>query len=94
MINYFLALIPLYIFVYAPLSQVFFGAKLPRSSRRSLQDFAFNNSLIVPEENVSCPAYNFDVHILSQDPLILYLPEFITGDEADHLVKSRLGKPK
>lgn len=36
-------------------------------------------------QNYTCPHHLYNVQIFSEDPLIIYIPEFITPDEAVHL---------
>jgi prolyl 4-hydroxylase len=84
MIGYFLAIIPFYIFVYLPISQVIRG---PVNSP-SETPFPFNDTLLV-DEAVSCPAHGFNTYILSREPLVIYISSFISDGEADHLLEIR-----
>lgn len=40
---------------------------------------------------VNCPSETagYQVHLLSRAPLIIYIENFVSGDEADHLVDIR-----
>lgn len=37
------------------------------------------------KQNYTCPQHLYNVQIFSEDPLIIYIPEFITAEEAAHL---------
>lgn len=39
------------------------------------------------KESISetCPEHHYNVHIFSKDPLVIYIPDFITEEEASHL---------
>lgn len=45
-----------------------------------------------PDEMISeqCPEHTFPVHILSRQPLVIYLPNFISDAEAQHIKEIRL----
>lgn len=43
-------------------------------------------------QNHTCPQHLYNVQIFSQDPLIIYIPEFITPAEASHLQSISLGR--
>jgi len=45
--------------------------------------------LVFPEKDLSCPDHAFQTHYLSTDPLVVYIPGFLSEEEADHLVKIR-----
>ncbi|KAF2021466.1 hypothetical protein BU24DRAFT_21200 [Aaosphaeria arxii CBS 175.79] len=38
-----------------------------------------------PQQNYTCPEHLYNVQIFSEDPLIIYIPSFITAEEAEHL---------
>lgn len=40
---------------------------------------------VTASQNYSCPEHLYNVQIFSEDPLIIYIPEFITESEASHL---------
>lgn len=56
-----------------------------------------DDSFISPEDGVppNCPgeAPGYKVHLLTRAPLILYIENFLSSDEADHLVDIRYGVP-
>lgn len=106
-VSWFFYLIPIYIFVLAPLlSQIFprdeedtwgldyavaYDAEGNEIPALNLED----DSFISPEDDVplNCPrreaGEDFKVHILSRDPLVIYIENFLTEKEADHLVDVR-----
>ncbi|KAF2471663.1 uncharacterized protein BDR25DRAFT_22167 [Lindgomyces ingoldianus] len=43
-------------------------------------------------ENYTCPHHLYNIQVFSQDPLIIYIPSFITETEAQHLQEISLGK--
>lgn len=91
MIGYIVALLPLYIFVYLPLSSMIFGT----SQKPSIQHATFNSSLIAtddgdqPLSGVSCPSHDYNTFILSREPLIIYVEKFLSSDESKHLLDIR-----
>jgi prolyl 4-hydroxylase len=91
MIGYFLAVIPLYIFIYVPLSRLLFGLS-PSSSSLSHDghELSFNESFIAFEDfNLACPEHAYTTHILSREPLVLYLEGFLSENEIEHLLEIR-----
>lgn len=52
-----------------------------------------DDSFISPEDGVplNCPgeAPGYKVHLLSRTPLIMYIENFVSSEEADHLVEIR-----
>jgi hypothetical protein len=87
MIGYFLALLPIYIFIYQPVSQFFF----PSSSSHGRNDLTFNASFIAPPEdpNLTCPDHKYVTHILSREPLVLYLEGWLAEEEIGELLDIR-----
>nr|POF15231.1 prolyl 4-hydroxylase 1 [Quercus suber] len=43
-------------------------------------------SLVFPRADLQCPQPQYDVHVFSTSPLVLYVDNFVTEAEADHLV--------
>ena len=89
MIGYIFALLPLYVLVYLPISQMISG---PRQNPSSFNFTAatLNSSFIATDdEPVSCAPHNFNSYILSQEPLIIYIEGFLSPEESAHLVKIR-----
>ncbi|KAF2740630.1 hypothetical protein EJ04DRAFT_507656 [Polyplosphaeria fusca] len=40
---------------------------------------------VTAKENYTCPHHLYSVKIFSEDPLVIYIPDFITQTEAEHL---------
>jgi prolyl 4-hydroxylase len=45
--------------------------------------------LVFPEKDLFCPQHSFGTHILSTEPLVVYISGFLSEQEADHLVQIR-----
>ncbi|ETN41531.1 uncharacterized protein HMPREF1541_03467 [Cyphellophora europaea CBS 101466] len=45
-----------------------------------------------PLQALACPDHKYKVHLVSRDPLVIYIPEFITAEEAKHLQESTSDK--
>jgi hypothetical protein len=86
MLGYALALIPFYLFVYVPVSQMLYG---PSQKPPSTSVANSNASSIASDEPLSCPRHSYTTHILSQEPLIIYIENFLSTDESAHLLKIR-----
>ncbi|TVY42931.1 putative prolyl 4-hydroxylase [Lachnellula subtilissima] len=85
MLGYIAALLPLYVLVWIPLSNVIFGT--PQKQKPSdHQNVLFNSSFIATDEPLSCPPHNYSTFILSQEPLIIYIENFLTAEESAHLI--------
>jgi hypothetical protein len=85
MLGYIAAILPLYIFVYLPVSNTLFGA----SQKPSAGFTQFNSSFIAANEPLSCPTHKYNTHIISQEPLVIYIEDFLSPDESTHLLKIR-----
>lgn len=95
-------LIPLYIFILDPLVRGYFPS-LPIPSEQTddlFDEFSAHgpginltdDSFISPEDGVpfSCPsAEGYRVHLLSREPLIIYIENFISETEANHILDMR-----
>jgi prolyl 4-hydroxylase len=89
MIGYFLALIPTYLFLYLPISQLLYGP----TTRPSHDRVPFNISFIAPDEPApsECEDWKGGAHILSREPLIMYLENWLGMEETAHLEEIRYG---
>lgn len=85
MLGYIAAILPLYIFVYLPVSNTLFGTSQKPLARVT----EFNSSFIATNEPLSCPTHKYNTHILSQEPLVIYIEDFLSPDESTHLLKIR-----
>lgn len=86
MIGYIFALLPLYMILYLPISRMFNGSP----EELTTSDFnVLNNSLIATDEPLFCPSHGYITHILSLEPLIVYIEDFLSANETEHLLKIR-----
>jgi prolyl 4-hydroxylase len=88
MLGYALALVPLYFFVYLPVLQMLYGTP-QRPSNTETANLNFNVSSIASDEPLSCPPHSYMTHILSHEPLIIYIENFLNPAESAHLLKIR-----
>jgi len=87
--SYAFPVLIVYLLVYLPLSRppsspVATDAKCEQETLSRLSDYVVRLS-----SNSSCPKHLYNVHILNRDPLVIYIPHFLTDEEADHLVNIR-----
>lgn len=48
------------------------------------------STLVIPEANLSCESHAYKgVHVLSREPLVVYIEGFLDNDEASHIVDIR-----
>ncbi|RDL34445.1 Uncharacterized protein BP5553_07573 [Venustampulla echinocandica] len=82
--GYAIALLPIYVFIWLPISHILFGAaKNPADARyRTL-----NSSLIASNDPLPCISHSYYTFILSQEPLIIYIENFLSSQESDHLLQ-------
>ncbi|EAW09770.1 oxidoreductase, 2OG-Fe(II) oxygenase family [Aspergillus clavatus NRRL 1] len=97
-------LLPLYLFVLAPFLRQVFPPTDPSSSphdadqdldQDTTQDPALNlldDTFISIDDGITptCPAPSYRTHVLSHSPLVIYIENFLTADEATHLVNTSL----
>ncbi|KAF2840236.1 hypothetical protein M501DRAFT_931857 [Patellaria atrata CBS 101060] len=86
--EYSLLIVPLYLLAGAPLLRSFFGS--PGETDDEVADLISKlntSTLMIPDEDLICPKSTYVVHILSRDPLVAYIEDFIRNDEASHLVE-------
>ncbi|KAJ5105836.1 hypothetical protein NUU61_003183 [Penicillium alfredii] len=106
-ISWFFYLIPVYLFVLNPLlSQIFPGPiSVSSDDGDTFDEFdktaapALNladDSFISPEDGVpsNCPGEGdgYHVHLLSREPLVMYIENFLNHEEAGHLVDVSVNK--
>src|SRR5271170_7612169 len=87
--SYAFPVLIVYLLVYLPLSrppssQVTADAECDQETLSRLSDHVVRLST-----NISCPEHLYNVHILNRDPLVIYIPHFLSDGEADHLVNIR-----
>ncbi|CAD6505447.1 BgTH12-00938 [Blumeria graminis f. sp. triticale] len=87
MVGYLAALPIIYIFIYWPLQQTLYGTAPP--THDSWARF-LNSTLITTDEPLSCPTVQYTTHILSHEPLVIYIEKFLAPPETAHLLEVRL----
>jgi prolyl 4-hydroxylase len=85
-LGYVAVLPPLYLFVYLPIQHMLFG---PAQRPSAPQAVTFNSSFIASDEPVECPSHVYNTFILSQEPLIVYIENFLSAQESAHLIQIR-----
>lgn len=103
-ITWLLYFVPVYIFVLDPLIRPYFpdsaswredqdGHVLGEWDTAPSTLHLTDDSFISPDDGVpdNCPgeAEGYRVHLLSREPLVLYIENFVSTAEADHLVDIR-----
>lgn len=78
-----------YILVGAPLSTIFTSSPSPRSAPRSQLSFDQVESLVVPDSGLQCRDHAYRVHIFSREPLVIYIENFVSEQEAKHVITMR-----
>jgi len=81
-IQYVFLLGAAYVFLGAPILQILTGTSNSNTNSHSQPD-----DLVYPSGNLTCPPHEYNVHILTRDPLVIYIPNFLSDEEADHLVE-------
>jgi prolyl 4-hydroxylase len=89
-VGYLLPLLAVYFLVYIPLFQK--SAPIDsQPSECSPETFArVRNTTIDILPNTACPEHSYTINVLHRDPLIIYIPHFVSDAEADHLVEISL----
>lgn len=94
----FFYLLPLYIFVVAPLLRQLFpsdsaSSVLDIDSTDHDPDVELDENVLSLDDGVevTCPpeADQYQVHLLARDPLVIYIENFVSGTEADEIVEMR-----
>lgn len=88
MIGYFFAIIPLYVLVYVPLTNILFGGGIKRQLEEA-SSLQLNSSFIATNDPISCPKHSYNTYILSHEPLMVYIEGFLSLNESKHLVRVR-----
>lgn len=47
------------------------------------------DSLVYPSKELRCPDHNYNIRIFASSPLIIYIDNFISEEEAKHLIQLR-----
>ncbi|KAK7724484.1 hypothetical protein SLS57_004239 [Botryosphaeria dothidea] len=81
-----------YIFIGSPVLRIFLGGRPPQPDLA--ESFTKTDRLVIPDENLACPEHGYNVHVLSREPLVIYIPGFLSADESKHMVDISEGKFK
>ena len=91
MISYVVALVAILLFFVNPIAQYFSPGRStarPQAPRPQL-----NESLVAIESPndtaLECPQDVYSVHLLSREPLVLYIEDFLSPAEREHLLEIR-----
>ncbi|KAM3073628.1 hypothetical protein ACMFMG_004487 [Clarireedia jacksonii] len=87
MIGYFFAIIPLYVLVYVPLTNIIFGSGIKRQLEEDASSLELNSSFIAADDPLFCPKHGYNTYILSHEPLMVYIEGFLSRNESEHLVR-------
>jgi prolyl 4-hydroxylase len=86
MIGYLVAILPIYFFLYIPISHSIYGSvQEPREKASAV----LNSSFIADDEPLSCPPHHYNTYILSHEPLVIYIENFLSTQESSHLLNIR-----
>ena len=88
MLGYLAALLAAYVFLYLPISQMIYGPP-QQSTNGQFSNFIYNESFIATNEPLSCASHNYNTFILSHEPLMIYIENFLTAEESKHLIEIR-----
>jgi prolyl 4-hydroxylase len=92
MIGYLIALLPLYVLVYTPISNMLTGsAGFSSTSPNHERIHILNGTFLASKDDLpgDCTQHQYNVQIISRSPLVLYLTGFLSETEADHLIEIR-----
>lgn len=45
--------------------------------------------LVYPSKNLTCPKHDYTTHIFSISPLVIYIEDFLSAEEVEHLIALR-----
>lgn len=85
-VEYLLVSAAVYIFALSPLLRTYFPSFILVEETPQYQTFEKTDSLVIPDPNVVCEPHGYNIRILSQEPLVVYVENFLSQEEADHLV--------
>jgi prolyl 4-hydroxylase len=83
-VEYALLAIPLYLFGLSPLLNILFPKDV---SETSYQSFEKTDSLIIPNDALQCPSHSYQTYIAHHEPLVIYVDNFLSNTETEHLVQ-------
>lgn len=95
--QYALLALVAYVLAGAPLQEILFGRDGSGSSYSYREDASVSSmspqkleSLVIPDANLTCDEHAFkSVHVLSREPLVVYIEGFLAEKEATEVVEIR-----
>ncbi|KAF2138502.1 uncharacterized protein K452DRAFT_321071 [Aplosporella prunicola CBS 121167] len=84
-IQYLFYTVVLYVLVGAPISRILFNPRATESAD-TVTEFINSDRLAIPDESLVCPEHHYQTHILNRDPLVIYIEDFLSGEEAKHII--------
>jgi prolyl 4-hydroxylase len=85
-VQYAVFAIVAYVLAGAPLQSVFFG-----SNNGIVKEGLFSGdkieSLMHPDPNLQCEEHGYKTHIFHRDPLVIYIENFLTPEESNHILQ-------
>lgn len=80
-----------FLVLYNPIVQMLSSEPVPRIHR--MPRSRVNESLLALEDTngtaLQCPEDSYSVHIVSKEPLVVYIENFLSVDERSHLLEIR-----
>ena len=55
---------------------------------------ASSDELVYPDPSLECGRHEYEVHVFSTSPLVVYIDGFLSENEAQHLIDLRYASPK
>ena len=88
-LEYLIPLAFLLLIAGGPIQQFLFGDRTSSLLSTNEAPVLDAEKLVVPDANLACPPHSYETHILSTEPLVVYISGFVSDAEADHLVDIR-----
>lgn len=88
-LEYLIPLAFLLLIAGGPIQQFLFGDRSSSLLSTNEAPVLDAEKLVVPDASLRCPHHSYETHILSTEPLVVYIPGFLSDAEADHLVEIR-----
>jgi len=83
--EYAILAIPLYLFAIGPLLRILFPSTSEDVS--TYQSFERTDKLVIPNDDLQCPPHQYTTYIAHHDPLVIYVENFLSHTEADHIIR-------
>jgi prolyl 4-hydroxylase len=89
LLQYAAILAAIYVFLNGPFS----GVSQGQSSSDESYDIPLSqekaDQLVYPDADLKCDAHPYNVHVFSRSPLVIYIPDFLSKVESEHMVEIR-----